>query len=250
MPKHRYWFVALLLGVALTGALTQETVTLKLRMKPNDRSRVRLTITHYLTPTNSSGTTRHFVTITTYAQRVLKVAPDGTFTGEQSIVSHEARLDSRALPVPADYLKGKVTVVVKPTGEPVRYQLSVKEERSFEPDREHIGQSILVFFSRQPIAVGGKWRYRLREDPRTGLTPADYEYTLRRLETWRGRRVARVEIVYTARGRSQVKARGEALIDLNTGRTVYARARVQGLNLPFTERFRVTSADVLLERLQ
>lgn len=250
MRKQRWgWVITLLCCAILPGTPKPEKILLQLKPKSGERSQVRLTVTHYLQPKQGGATPPPFVTTIVISQRVQKVAADGTLTGEQTITSYEASIGGRKLPVPEDYLQDQVIVTVKPTGELVRRERRASDQNRSHPEQRHLGQSIVVIFSRKPVGVGEKWEYTLREDPATMAVPARYEYTLRRLERWKGRRVARVQIQYTALGQSRARARGEALIDIETGRVLYARARVEGLNLPFSENAVINAADVLLERL-
>ncbi|MFN7016241.1 MAG: zinc-dependent metalloprotease [Fimbriimonadales bacterium] len=238
----------LLLAVLLgTHAYAQEKVLLQNKAKPGQTMRYRLSGTLSI---EAAGNTFNLEITSVVVQKILEVSPEGNIKREQTTESYEMSFNGRKMPAPDELLQqDKVVIVTKPNGEPISRE-STRDEEDENADQQHIGQTLAVIFSDKPVGVGDKWSYRFKEDPKLGTVPATVEYTLRGFETWKGIRVARIASTYTAQGDSKVAADTEFLIEVRTGDTVYALAKVTGMHWGQGDVTAAASAQLEMERIE
>ncbi len=237
----------LLLAVLLgTHAYAQEKVLLQNKAKPGQTMRYRLSGTLSI---EAAGNTFNLEITSVVVQKILEVSPEGNIKQEQTTESYEMSFNGQKVPTPDEALSGKVIVVIKPNGEPISRE-STREEENEDTEQRHLGQIFAVIFSDKPVGVGDKWSYSFKEDEKLGTAPATIEYTLRGFETWKGIRVARITSTYTAQGDSKVAADTELLIEVRTGDTVYAQAKVTGMRWGQGNVTAAASAQLELERIE
>ncbi|MCS7065009.1 MAG: hypothetical protein NZL85_01905, partial [Fimbriimonadales bacterium] len=224
MKKATRLFAGLLIAVMLLGAYAQEKVQLVYRAKAGQTMRYRMNATMSIEAAGRSFS----VEITSVAvQKVLEVTPEGNIKQEQTTESYEMTFNGQKMPTPEEALRDRSVMVIKPNGEPISRESEREQE---DADSKHISQAFAVIFPPNPVGAGDKWSYTFKEDSKVGTVPGTVEYTLKGFEQWKGIRVARIESSYTANDESKVSAAAELLIEVRTGDTVYATAKIEGMN--------------------
>ncbi|MCX7925185.1 MAG: DUF5117 domain-containing protein, partial [Fimbriimonadales bacterium] len=227
LKQRRFMLLWLLLVFVSLGAYAQERITLQYKAKPGQTMRYRLSGTLSI---EAAGNTFNLELTSVVVQKILEVSPEGNIKQEQTTESYEMSFNGQKMPAPEEALSGKVITVTKPNGEPISRESTREEEGEDNADQKHLGQTLAVIFSDKPVGAGDKWSYTFKEDSNLDTVPATIEYTLRGFETWKGIRVARVASTYTAGGGSKVSADCELLIEVRTGDTVYATAKITGMS--------------------
>ncbi|MFN4032713.1 MAG: zinc-dependent metalloprotease [Fimbriimonadales bacterium] len=226
LKQRRFMLLWLLLFAVSLGAYAQEKTLLQLKAKPGQTMRYRLSGTLSV---EAAGNTFNLEITSVVVQKILEVSPEGNIKQEQTTESYEMSFGGQKMPAPDEMLSGKTTTVLKPNGELISRE-STQEEESEDAEQKHLGQTLAVIFSDKPVGVGDKWSYTFKDDSKLGTVPATIEYTVRGFETWKGIRVVRIASAYTAGGGSQVTADTELLVELRTGDTVYATAKITGMS--------------------
>ncbi len=244
MLRYRHYFLWLFALLLVVGGYAQEKVLLQNKAKPGQTMRYRLSGTISV---EAAGQTFNLEITSVSVQTVIAVSPEGNITQEQTTESYEMSFGGQQMPAPDEAIQGKTTVTYKPNGELIARETTREEEP--EGDQAHLGQMLAVIFSDKPVGAGDKWSYTFREDSKLGTVPAQLDYTLRGFETWKGIRVARIQSAYTARDDSRFSAEAEILIEVRTGDTVYATAKVSGMNFGQGEVTAAASAQLEFERI-
>ena len=226
LKQRRFMLLWLLLFTVSLGAHAQEKVLLQLKAKPGQTMRYKLSGTLSI---EAAGNTFNLEITSVVVQKILDVSPEGNIKQEQTTESYEMSFGGQKMPAPDEALSGKTTTVLKPNGEPISRE-STQEEEEEDAEQRHLGQTFAVIFSEKPVGVGDKWSYTFKDDSKLGTVPATIEYTVRGFESWKGIRVARIASTYTAGGGSKITADTELLIELRTGDTVYATAKITGMS--------------------
>lgn len=245
LKQQRFITLWLLLLAVSLGASAQEKVLLQYKAQAGQTMRYRLSGTISI---EAAGSTFNLELTSVVAQKIVAVSPEGNITQEQTTESYEMSFGGRTMPAPDEALSAKTTTVIKPNGEVISRESTV-EETAEDAEQRHLGQTLAVVFSDQPVGAGDKWSYTFKDDSKLGTAPATIEYTLRGFETWKGVRVARIASAYTAGGGSKTTAESELLIEVRTGDTVYAKTEIEGLSWGGGEVEAAASAQLEYERI-
>ena len=244
MLRYRRYITWLFAFLLIVGGYAQDKVLLQYKGKPGQTMRYRLSGTIAV---EAAGQTFNLEITSVSVQTITAVSPEGNITQEQSTESYEMTFNGQKMPAPDEVIQGKTNVTFKPNGELIARE-STREEEA-EGDQAHLGQAFFVVFPPNPVGAGNKWSYTISEDSKLGTVPAQIDYTLRGFETWKGLRVARIKSVYTARDDSKLSADMELLVEVRTGDTVYATAKITGMNFGEGEAGASASAQLEYERI-
>ncbi len=234
MRKATRLIAGLFIVATMLSASAQEKVQLVYRAKAGQTMRYRLNATITV---EAAGQTFNLEITSVAVQKILEVTPEGNIKQEQTTESYEMSFNGQKMPTPEEALKERSVTVIKPNGEPISRESERERE---DTDSSHISQALSVIFPANPVGVGDKWSYTFAEDSKAGTVPGTVEYTLKGFEEWKGIRVARIESSYTAQDDSKISATAELLIEVRTGDTVYASAKIEGMQ--FGARVQVSGA--------
>lgn len=224
MQKATRLFAGLLIVLLLLSAYAQEKVQLVYRAKAGQTMRYRLNATMTI---DAAGRTFNLEITSVVVQKILEVTPEGNIKQEQTTESYEMTFNGQKMPAPEGSTKDRSVSIIKPNGEIVSRESEREQE---DADSSHIGQAFAVIFPAHPVGAGDKWSYTFKEDSKAGTLPGTVEYTLKGFEQWKGIRVARIESSYTAKDDTNISATAELLIEVRTGDTVYALAKIEGMS--------------------
>ncbi|MCS7300619.1 MAG: hypothetical protein NZ556_03595, partial [Fimbriimonadales bacterium] len=124
LKQRRFVLLWLLLFVVSLGAYAQEKVLLQYKAKPGQTMRYRLSGTLSI---EAAGNTFNLEISSVVVQKILEVSPEGNIKQEQTTESYEMSFNGRKMPAPEEALNDKVTLVIKPNGEPISRE-STREE--------------------------------------------------------------------------------------------------------------------------
>lgn len=232
----------LLTFVTLLGAVAQEKVLLQYRAQAGQVARYRVsgTISFDFGVNSVQGETTAVL-----VRRFIEVSPEGNITWEEEFESFEITINGQRVPLSDRARAGKVKTTVKPNGEVIKRETDQRGELPIGA----LGTNASLVFSTQPVGVGDRWSQTFEENKELGISAGTAEYLVKGFETWKGTRVARIQVNFTATGEVKGSSESEMLVELRTGDVVYATIKGEATS-SFGEISATSTFNLVFERIE